>query len=119
MRNTLVSALLYMGVVHANAQDQSSKYQTGTIVSVVQHVEPRGADATSPSPRYDVSLKVGNVVYLVLYTPPNGVDTVKYKTGMDLLVLIEKDTITFHDLLGRSVKVPILSRSTVPAQSSK
>jgi hypothetical protein len=29
--------------------------------------------------RYDVSLKVGETIYVVLYTPPFGIDTVKYK----------------------------------------
>ncbi len=86
----------------------TSKYQVGTITEVkVHHAAGSGAsDAAS----YDVSVKVGDATYVVLYTPALGEDTVKYAAGRDLLVLVGKNTITYNDILGRSFAVPIESR---------
>ena len=48
----------------------SSKYQVGAITEVKIH-QTAGAGA-SDAASYDVSLKVGNTIYVVLYTPPLG-----------------------------------------------
>lgn len=113
----LVTSAACVVVLVAFSQSNPPKYQDGMIVSVSQHADTSNNEAAGV--RYDVSIKVGHMVYVVLYTPPNGIDTVKYKTGMNLLVMIEKDTMTFHDLMGRKIKVPILHRNSVPAQASK
>jgi len=63
--------------------------------------------------RYDVSVKVGDTIYVVLYTQPFGEIPAKYVTGHELLVLVGKNTITYNDILGRSVQVPIESQSPV------
>ncbi|HTC94399.1 MAG TPA: hypothetical protein VK699_13240 [Terriglobales bacterium] len=119
MWNVLALAFMHAAVFSTLCQSQnhSPEYQKGTITSVVQHEKAESSDDSVP--RYDVSIKAGDTVYVVLYTPPNGLDTVKYKAGMNVLVWIEKDTMTFHDLLGRTIKVPILRREIVPTQSSK
>ena len=93
----------------------TSKYQVGTITEVKVHQAARSgvSDATS----YDVSIKVGDTIYVVLYTPALGEDTVKYVTGCDLLVLVGKNTITYNDILGRSLAVPIESQK--PAANLK
>ena len=118
VRNTPLLTLVCVVALATSClcQKNPPKYENGTITSVVQHADEKNDSSVT---RYDVSIKVGNTVYVVLYAPPNGVDTVKYKTGMDVLVLVEKDTITFHDLLGRSTKVPILRRDSPPAQNIK
>lgn len=98
-----------------NAYSQStSKYQIATIVEVKTHQaqDPGGMKSTS----YDVSLKMGATIYTVLYTPPFDIDTVKYKTGRDLLVLVGAKTITYNDLLGQSVEVPIISQRPADQQ---
>jgi hypothetical protein len=51
---------------------------------------------------------VGNTIYVVLYTPPLGEETVKYSAGRDLLV--GKRTIRYNDILGQSFEVPIESQ---------
>src|SRR5579859_2968032 len=119
MRNVLVLALMCAGVFSTLCQSQnhSPEYQKGTITAAVRHETAQSSDDSVP--RYDVSIKAGDTVYVVLYTPLNGVDTIKYKAGMNLLVWIEKDTMTFHDLLGRTIKVPILRRDLVPAHDAK
>lgn len=93
-----------------------SKYQVGTIIEVKTHLASgSGASGTAS---YDVSVKVGDTVYVVLYTPPLGEETVKYATGRDLLVLVGKSTISYNDILGRSFEVPIESQQPA-AKSSK
>jgi hypothetical protein len=93
----------------------TSKYQVGTITEVKVH--QAAGSAASDGVSYDVSVKVGDTIYLVLYTPPLGEDTVKYVAGRDLLVLVGKNTITYNDILGRSFAVPIESQK--PAANLK
>jgi hypothetical protein len=91
----------------------TSKYQVGTITEVKVHQAAGASDAAS----YDVSVKVGDTIYVVLYTPALGEGTVKYAAGRDLLVLVGKNTITYNDILGRSFAVPIESQK--PAANLK
>ena len=86
----------------------ASKYQVGTITEVKVH-QTAGSGA-SDAASYDVSVKVGDTIYVVLYAPPLGEQTVKYAAGRDLLVLVGKNTITYNDILGRSFAVPIESQ---------
>ena len=95
----------------------TSKYQIGLITEV----KPRQstADGTSDPTSYDVSVKVGDTIYVVLYTQPLGELPAKYATGHELLVLVGKNTITYNDMLGQSLQVPIESQrpATQPKQS--
>ena len=101
----------------AYSQSPSSKYQVATIMVVKPHtVAPATDDSVSS---YDVSVRVGDVVYVVLYTPPPGVRSVQYAAGRELLVLVGSKTITYNDILGNSLEVPILSRNTAAKQSSR
>jgi len=93
----------------------ASKYQVGTITAVKPHQS--AGDARSDAISYDVSLRVGDTVYVVLYTPPLGMNTVNYAAGREVLVLVGKKTITYNDLLGQSFEVPIVSRK--PASDTK
>ena len=79
-----------------------------TIVDVKTHQSSETAAADTG--KYDVALKVGETIYVVLYTPPYGMDTVKYKTGRNLMALVGKSAITYNDLLGQSFEVPIISQ---------
>ena len=93
----------------------TSKYQIGFITEV----KPRQAtgDSTSDLASYDVSVKVGGTIYVVLYTPPLGELPPKYVRGREMLVLVRKNTITYNDMLGRSLQVPIQSQR--PAEEPK
>jgi hypothetical protein len=87
----------------------TSKYQVGTIIEVKTHQDAGGAtDAAS----YDVSVKVGDTIYVALYTPPLGEETVKYVAGRELLVSVGKRTIRYNDILGQSFDVPIESQKS-------
>jgi hypothetical protein len=93
----------------------TSKYQVGTIIEVKAH-QAAGSGASDVA-SYDVSVKVGDTIYVVLYTPPLGEITVKYAAGRDLLVLVGKNKITYNDILGQSYDVPIESQK--PAAKPK
>lgn len=81
------------------------KYEAATIMDVQMH-EGSTSDAVS----YDVTVKVGETLYLVLFTPPIDTPVVKYVAGRELLVLVGEKTITYNDMLGQSWEVPIVSQ---------
>lgn len=86
----------------------TSKWQVATITEV----KPRQGteDSASGPTSYDVSVKVGDTTYVVLYTQPLGEIPAKYATGHELLVLVGKNTITYNNILGHSFQVPIESQ---------
>ena len=95
----------------------ASKWQIATITEVKPHPAAR-EDASDPI-TYDVSVKVDDTIYLVRYTTPAGEIAPKYAGGRELLVLVGKNTITYNDMLGRSLQVPIESHrpATEPKHS--
>lgn len=102
-------------VLCALGQTPSSKYQPGTITAVTAHQSP-GHHETDVT-QYDVSVKVGNTTYVVLFTPPNGSTSVKYAADDEFLVLVGSKTLTFNSAATGKTAVPILSRETLPTQS--
>lgn len=87
----------------------SSQFQHGTITAVTAHQDAPGEPAGDVV-KYDVSVEVGNVLYVVLFTPPNGSKTVEYSRGMGLLVLVGSNTLTFNSAISGRTEVPILRR---------
>jgi hypothetical protein len=91
-------------------QSPDNNYQPATILEVKRD---QSADSVNSSAaRYDISLRVGDTIYVVLFTEPPGSYGVEHIAGREKLVLVGKDTITFNDILGKSREVPILSRKT-------
>jgi hypothetical protein len=114
MSKCLGLILLGVAMLSAVCQSPSSKYQPATIMGVTARPSAPGAsEATS----YDVTLRVGNNVYVVVYSPPPGQDTVKYAAGLDVLVLVDNNSIRFSKL-GTSGEVPIVSREALPIQNT-
>ncbi len=85
-----------------------AKYQVATILEIKLHQET-GAPA-SEGTSYDVSVKVGNTIYVARYTPRIEESDARHAAGRDLLVQIGNDTITYMDIMGRSYEVPIVSK---------
>ena len=83
------------------------KWQVGTITEVKVHQTSEEIDGSTAN--YDVSVKVGDTIYVVLYTPPLREETVKFAAGRNLLVFVGKGTLQYNDLLGQSHEVPIKS----------
>jgi hypothetical protein len=105
-----VSALLAFG------QTPMPKYQRGTITAVKPHQNAANEPA-SDVVRYDVSVKIGNIVYLVLYTPRNGANSVEYAAGIDMLFAVGENVLTFNSKLSGTTEAPILHREVLPAKS--
>ena len=83
-------------------------------MGVTLHPNTPGEDGTA---RYDVTIKVGNNVYVVLYSPPQGQNTVEYAAGMDILVLVENNSIRFSKL-GTTGEATIERREELPIEST-
>jgi hypothetical protein len=95
--------------------EPAAKWEVATITDVKPHqaANDNGSDVVL----YDVSVKVSGITYVVLYTDPFGMDKVKYAAGRELLVHVGKSTITYNDMLGRSLEVPIISQK--PSTNAK
>ena len=109
----LFAVLICAASLSPLAETPAPNYQRGTITAVTAH---QNAPGESDVTRYDVSVKIGNTVYVVLLTPPNGSNSVEYSTGIDMLFLVGDDTLTFNSTLSGKTKMPILRRETLPAQ---
>src|SRR5579864_8360781 len=115
MGKCLTVILICIATLPAAGQAPSSQYEPGAITAVTAHRTPGQPEADVT--QYDVSVRVGNTSYVVLFTPTNGSNTVKYSVGIERLVLVGSDTLTFNDAVAGKIEVPILSRTTIPAQS--
>lgn len=116
MRKLIVVIALSLLALPALCQS-TSKYQ----LAIISEVKPRdaaGSNASEPA-RYDVTVRVGDTIYVVLYTQALGELPPKYATGHELLVLVGKETITYNDMLGRSLQVPIESHRPASEKASK
>lgn len=112
-----------MAIVLATAillgQSAPRKWQSAHILEVKKQQDSSSAKGgDSSAERYEVSLRVKDTDYVVLYTPPPGAHGFQYTAGMDKLVLVESQTITINDLLGRPIKVPIISQKPAPPHSN-
>jgi len=115
----LVSIVCICLTVFLAAGQSTSKWQIGTITEVKVHQSAEKVGSPEAS-SYDVSVKVGNTIYVVLYTPPLAEETVKYAAGRDLLVCVGKSAIRYNDILGQSHEAPIESqRPAADAKGSK
>ena len=91
--------------------EPAAKYELATIIQVKPY---QPAEVPAPQPAtYAVSVRVGETVYVVLYTDSLFTPAIEYAGGRELLVHIDKDTITYNDILGRSQAVQIISRKSV------
>jgi len=82
-------------------------------MAVARHpVAPGESDVV----RYDVSLKIRNTMYVVLYTPPNGANSVEYAAGIDMLFLVGKDSVTFNSKMTGTTAMPILRTESLPEE---
>jgi hypothetical protein len=92
---------------------QGPSYERGTIVAVARHSGSENTDVV----RYDVSIQIRDTIYVVLYTPPNGANSVEYAAGIDMLFLVGRDTLTFNSNISGTTEMPILRTETVPTKS--
>jgi hypothetical protein len=117
MPKAIIVILICGAAIPAMSQSGSAKYQPGIIMAVEPHHAGPGENVSSRT--YDISVKVDNTMYVVLYTQPPGTISPMYRSGLQLLVSVGRNTIKFNDQLGRSQEVPILSRKTISTTKSQ
>jgi hypothetical protein len=117
VRKLVVIYLCLCSVLMFAETGTGTKYRVATIVAVNPHAS--GANAASSAPSYDVSVQVGNTIYVVLYTPRLSLQTAKYAAGRQVLVLVGEKTLTYNDISGNSIEVPILARKAVAATRTR
>ena len=110
MTKRFLKALILLLPVLAFAQSSStpSTYQPATITAV----KPldSGDNSNANDVLYEVSVKVGGTVYVVLTPSPSPSGSIMYVVGRQLLVHVNHDTITWSDIMGQTYKAPIISR---------
>ena len=116
MARHLGALLICITALASLGQSSSRKYQPGTITAVTAHHDAPGETAGDLA-RYEVAVKIKNVVYVVLYTPRNGANAVEYSPGIEMLFLVGDNTLTFNSKISGTTEVPILRREVMPAQS--
>lgn len=111
-RSALATSLLLVLTLNSMVlcTQANSKWQVATIMAVARHPDDHN---DSVARKYDVSIKVGNMVYVVLYVSQNGSNAIMHRAGTDLLVSIGTKTITFNNLMGKKMEAPILSQKPV------
>jgi hypothetical protein len=117
MTRALVTAVLICLSTLPAVSQSTPKYQVGTIIAVVRYQDAGGVSSKVKS--YNVSLQVNDTVYVVRYEDLLGLSTVEHVAGRDILVLVGEKTITYNDILGRSFKVPIVSRKPSATSQSR
>jgi hypothetical protein len=118
LRSLFHAILMCIAAFSLFGQTHSPNYQPATVMAVKMHENASG-DESSEGVRYDVSLKVGIITYVVLYTPPTGANSIEYMTGMNVLVLVGSDTVTFNSRITNETEVvPILRRVEGPPENS-
>lgn len=114
MLRSLIGILMCFLLTAAFGQTKAD-YQPGTVMAVVARANTSPDAAAS----YDISIQVGSILYVVLYTPPPGAGTPQYAAGRELLVKVGEKTIAFNDMLGNRLEVPIESSSPLEAPDRK
>src|SRR6476469_1637003 len=79
------SAFPFQSAAHGQS---SSQYQSALILEVKEHpgAEIPATEKTPSIKRYDISVQLKDVVYVVLFTPRPGMHGFQTLAGMDLLV---------------------------------
>lgn len=94
------------------ACEPPAKYEVATILEVKRRAPDAAHESGLQAASYEVSARVGDTIYVVLYSDTLGTGAVQYAGGQELLVHVEKTAITYNDILGRSQQVPIISRKS-------
>jgi hypothetical protein len=111
-------AIICLAVPRAPGENKKV-WQPGTVMQVKAHQVTSGSNKVAK--QYDVTVKVGKKIYSALYTLKEGEPDLDWGNylGQERMVLIEGDTLTFNDLLGRPHSLKIVGRKDVPEVKAK
>ena len=85
MLKSWILVMIICAVALSTFSQTPAKYEVATILDIKPH-EPADENSSPAGARYDVSVKVADTIYLVLYTDTLGANTVKYAAGREGLV---------------------------------
>jgi len=119
MRTALMLVMSLLLATTCLGQSSAAKWKVATITGVKVHEPAAGNDSSAP--QYEVTSKVEDTEYVVLYVVPAGSlpDMVRYRLGQEVPVLVGTDTIKYSDMTGTTREVPILSRRKIPTTAAK
>lgn len=111
-------AIICLAIPRAMGEDKKN-WQVGTLMQAKEHQVTSGDNQTAK--QYDVQVKVGKKMYSAVYTLKDGEPDLDWDNyvGMQRMVLIEGDTLTFNDLLGRARSLKIVGRKDAPGPAAK
>ncbi len=115
MRKSMSLILMCFLTAFVLAQATSDEWQRGTVIAVGTHLLAPGQVA-SDAIQYDVSIRVANSMYVVLYAPRGGVSSVQYAPGLDLLVLVKDNTLIFNSKISGQTELPILRKQVIKSE---
>jgi hypothetical protein len=117
MRTALTLLLSLLLAVTCFGQSSAAKWKVATITGVKMHEPAAGNDSSAP--QYEVTSRIENAEYVVLYVAPQGSppDIARYRLGQDIPVLVGTDTIKYNDITGTTREVRILSRRNLPTST--
>ncbi len=87
------------------------KYLPGTVIAVERHEE---TDPAVTQTRYDVTVQIEDTVYVVLYAPRYGMNTVEYSVGIEKLFGVGTDALILPGRDDRQEELPILLTKKLP-----
>ncbi len=115
MRKAIVLAVVCVACLPLFGQSEApEKWTVGTILDVQATPGAKAVDASAGT--YNVSVKIGDTVYVVQYTAPPGREGLQYRVGRDIPVLVRGKTLVFTDIRGDVKEVPIVGRKKAPAK---
>lgn len=119
MRTALMLVLYLLLAATCLGQSSAAKWKMASITGVKVHEPATGNDSSAT--QYEVTSKVEDTEYVVLYVAPAGSlpDIARYRLGQDVRVLVGTDTIKYNDITGTTREVPILSRRKIPTTAAK
>ena len=119
MRRALILLLSVMLAPLCLGRSSEAKWKVATITGVKVHEPAAGNDSFAT--QYEVTSKVEDTEYVVLYVAPAGSlpDVARYRLGQEVPVLVGTDTIKYSDLTGTTREVPILSRRKILTTAAK
>ena len=113
MHRLSILPFIWIATLSLLCQTASPKYQPGTVLAVQRHQESPSSPQNTPA-RYDVTVQVDDTVYVVLYTPPYGSNTVEYSVGLEMLFAVGNDVLILPGKRDRQEELPILRKNKLP-----
>ena len=110
-RRGILSCMIICATMVFLGQSTSQKYQSATVLGAKEHEGPLPDNVDDPSiTRYDITIRVKDTEYVVLFTPRPGQHGFQYMNGTEILVLVQPPIVKFNDILGRPGTATILSQ---------